>query len=219
MFTGLVTDLGSIESISSSGGGRTLSIGTSYDTTDLELGESIAVDGACLTVTSIGDASFTIDASPETLQRTTLGDRKVGDAVHLERALRLADRLGGHMVLGHVDGVGSVVERRPQENAILFTFEAPASVTDYLIEKGSVTVDGVSLTVNGHRANRFDVAIIPFTSAKTKVSDYRPGQRVNLEADVVGKYVKKFVSPGGSVDEEKLREYGFMRDNNDRSST
>jgi riboflavin synthase len=209
MFTGLVTDVGEITDVRRSSRGRTIAVRTRWDIADLELGESIAVDGACLTVTSLGDDTFTIDASPETLSRTTLGERKQGDAVHLERALRLADRLGGHLVLGHVDGVGRVVSRETADNSIVLGIETPDSVAEYLIEKGSVTVDGVSLTVNSTSQNRFDVAIIPFTAAETKLGDYRPGVRVNLEADVIGKYVRKFVSADDSI-ADALARHGFL---------
>lgn len=218
MFTGLVSDLGTIEAVSAAKGGRTIEIRTAWDTGDLELGESVAVDGACLTVTEVTSHSFSVDASPETLQRTTLGERKAGDRVHLERALRLADRLGGHLVLGHVDGVGRVTARRPADNSIILEFEAPQQVTTYLIEKGSVTVDGVSLTVNECSAKRFAVAIIPFTAQETKLGDYRPGVLVNLEADIVGKYIHKFVAGTGGVDRDLLERHGFLR-SDERSST
>ena len=210
MFTGLITDRGELTQIRRSGDNWTISIRTGYDTKTLELGESIAVDGACLTVTTIGDSMFTVDASPETLRRTTLGDRKVKDAVHLERALRVGDRLGGHLVLGHVDGVGVVKTRRKEKNAWLLEVEAPAEVSQFLIEKGSVTVDGVSLTVNTISGNRFGLAIIPFTADKTSVADYEVGRRVNLEGDVLGKYVKKLLHEGKSgITTEFLAQFGF----------
>lgn len=195
MFTGLVADVGKLSSLHRSGENWTVTITTSFDVATLELGESIAVDGACLTVTKIGSASFDVDASPETLRKTTLGDRKTGDSVHLERALRMGDRLGGHMVLGHVDGVGIVRARAQEKNSILLEIEAPDAVSPYLIDKGSITVDGVSLTLNWVKGDRFGLAIIPFTAQKTKLESYKPGQRVNLEADVLGKYVQKFVAP------------------------
>lgn len=217
MFTGLVTDVGEIAEARRSARGRTFTVRTGWDTDDLELGESIAVDGACLTVTSIRDGAFTLDASPETLSRTTLGDREIGDRIHLERALRLADRLGGHLVLGHVDGVGRVVSREKADNSILLGFEAPETVSAYLIEKGSVTVDGVSLTVNSATGNRFDVAIIPFTASETKLGDYRRGTRVNLEADVIGKYVRKFVSSDQSL-ADALEQAGFLSGGQDGST-
>ena len=193
MFTGLITDLGRLNSRQASQAGATLTIATNYDIADLELGESIAVDGACLTVTSLGTETFTIDASSETLSRTTLGDRSTGDKLHLERALRLSDRLGGHLVTGHIDGVGVIKSRRRDGNAWLFEVEAPPAVVPYLIEKGSVAVDGISLTVNAVAGSRFDLAIIPHTADKTLIADYQPGRRVNLEADLIGKFVRKFV--------------------------
>lgn len=197
MFTGLVADIGKIAARRSTGKGVTITLETSFETSDIELGESIAIDGACLTVTAIGDATFDVDASPETLARTTLGDRQRGDGVHLERALRLGDRLGGHLVQGHVDGVGTVQRRHRDGNAWIFSIEAPPSVSPYLIEKGSITVDGVSLTVNRSEGDHFDIAIIPHTAEKTLVADYRPGRRVNLEADMLGKYIRKFVDARG----------------------
>ncbi len=192
MFTGLVADIGNVLRRKSTGQGVTLSIETGFDTADIELGESIAIDGACLTVTAIGDNHFDVDASPETLSRTTLGDRRPGHGVHLERALRLGDRLGGHLVLGHVDGVGSLRNRRRDGNAWLLEIDAPPAVSPFLIEKGSITVDGVSLTVNHFDDARFGLAIIPHTAEKTLLADYQPGRRVNLEADIIGKYVRKF---------------------------
>lgn len=214
MFTGLVADVGKLASLRRSGENWTVTITTSFDTATLELGESIAVDGACLTVTRIGSSSFDVDASPETLRKTTLGDRKTGDAVHLERALRVGDRLGGHIVLGHVDGVGTIRARSQEKNSILLEVEAPDAVAPYLIDKGSITVDGVSLTVNWVQDHRFGLAIIPFTAQKTKLESYQPGQRVNLEADVLGKYVQKFVSPhlsgqSGGLTLDMLQNAGF----------
>lgn len=204
MFTGLVNDVGTVRKTTPSASGKVFTIATSWPTDDLALGESIAVDGACLTVTQILDDAFTVEASRETLARTTLGDRVTGDPVHLERALRMADRLGGHLVLGHVDGVGRVSAIQAVGEATRIDFEAPSEVMDYVIEKGSITIDGVSLTVNGFDSQRFDVVIIPHTAGATKLASYRPGTRVNLEADVIGKYVKKFVhgAPQGGIDRE-----------------
>lgn len=199
MFTGLIEDLGAIRSTRATRTGRTFEIASRWPAAELTIGESIAVDGACLTVTTATGDAFTVEASQETLNRTTLGALKTGDRVHLERALRLADRLGGHLVLGHVDGVGKLVTRREVGEALSLQFEAPAAVMDFIIEKGSITIDGVSLTVNGHQQQRFDVTIIPHTTAVTKLAAYRPGARVNLEADVVGKYVKKFVTGDASI--------------------
>lgn len=215
MFTGLITDNGTIRAISPSGDNWTVRIETAYDTSDLELGESIACDGACLTVTSIDSGSFTVDASPETLRRTTLGDRKAGDRIHLERALAVGDRLGGHYVLGHVDGVGTLTSKSREKNAWIMGFDAPAAVGRYLIDKGSVAIDGVSLTVNSVEGNRFDVAIIPYTAGKTNVADYEVGRKVNLEGDILGKYVEKLVGPAtgatprSDVTMEMLADHGY----------
>jgi riboflavin synthase len=195
MFTGLVADNARISSISKTGENWKVVIQTGFDLDTVELGESIAVDGACLTVTEMGNDTFAVEASPETLARTTLGERKIGDQVHLERALRVGDRLGGHMVLGHVDGVGKLVSKKRDKNAWLLDFEAPKNVARYLIEKGSVTIDGVSLTVNAVDNDRFGVAIIPHTAEHTNLTDHPVGRKVNLESDVIGKYVEKFVHP------------------------
>jgi riboflavin synthase len=210
VFTGLVADIGTIRSRERSGADWKLVVHTGFDVGTLEAGESIAVDGACLTVTEIGADTFAIEASPETLRRTTLGERGVGDRVHLERALRVGDRLGGHMVLGHVDAVGTLVSKRREQNAWVLQFEAPEGVARYLIEKGSITVDGVSLTVNEVDGVRFTVAIIPHTAEHTNLVDHPVGRGVNLEADVIGKYVEKFCAPHrGGVTRELLDEMGF----------
>jgi riboflavin synthase len=190
--------------------GSTLVVHPAPPMDDLVLGESIAIDGACLTVTKFDAASFEAQASLETLERTTLGTLKDGDTVHLERALRMSDRLGGHLVLGHVDGVGEVVGRVALGEATRIEIAAPGDIMRYIIEKGSITVDGVSLTVNGFSADRFDVVIIPHTADATKLGAAPVGQRVNLEADVVGKYVHRFVhgdAPKGGIDREFLERW------------
>lgn len=198
MFTGLVSDIGAVSERTAESDGATFWLRCGYAIDSLELGESIAVDGACLTVAELDDEGrFAVEASPETLARTTLGDRQVGDAVHLERALAVGERLGGHFVTGHVDGIGELRDRRRDENAWLLDFEAPDAVARYLVEKGSITVDGVSLTVNEVDGAHFGVAIIPHTAEQTNLADYRPGRRVNLEADLIGKYVDKLVEPHG----------------------
>lgn len=196
MFTGLVSDIGTVAERANVDEGATFWLRCGYDVDSLELGESIAVDGACLTVAELDDEGrFAVEASPETLARTTLGDRRAGDAVHLERALAVGDRLGGHFVTGHVDGIGTLRDRRRDENAWLLDFEAPGEVARYLVEKGSIAIDGVSLTINEVEGARFGVAIIPHTAEQTNLADYRPGRRVNLEADLIGKYVDKLVEP------------------------
>jgi riboflavin synthase len=192
MFTGLVKDVGRIDAIDEvDGGGHRLTIATELDTDDFEIGESIAVDGACLTVVRIDGETFSVDISPETREVTTLGRRDVGDGVHLERALRVGDRLGGHFVTGHIDAVGEVVDRRVESDCWELTLSAPPPVARYLLPKGSITVDGVSLTVNTVDAETFGLTIIPHTAEKTKLADYETGQKVNLEADLLGKYIDR----------------------------
>lgn len=160
----------------------------------LELGESIAVDGVCLTVESIGSNGFTAHASAETLSRTTLAERRVGDGVNLERALAVGDRLGGHIVTGHVDGVGTLTHRHREGDSERVTFTAPREVLRFLASKGSVAIDGVSLTVNGLDAQSFDVMIVPFTLRATTLGAHTPGRRVNLEVDVLARYVARALS-------------------------
>lgn len=209
MFTGLITDLGTIREVMG-GRSKTFRIGTSYDTKTLELGESIAVNGACLTVTRFDANSFYVDASHETLDRTTLGERKTGELVHLERALRLGDRLGGHWVSGHIDGVGRVVGRKEIAGTVELEIEAPRDMESLFIEKGSIALDGVSLTINTTQKHRFSVAIIPFTQGKTRLEDYKTGRRVNLEGDILGKYVQKLVGiRKGGIDAEFLAQNGY----------
>ena len=195
MFTGLITDIGEVVARDDDGTNMRLTIATSYDTSDLELGESIAINGACMTVDGLGDDYFEIDASPETLELTTLGDLRSGDPLHLERALRLSDRLGGHGVTGHVDGIGTVVETLELDEAWRITVEAPDTVAPFLITKGSISIDGVSMTINPVDDHRFQLMVIPHTAEHTNLADYRQGHRVNLEADLLGKYVKKFMTP------------------------
>jgi len=190
MFTGIVAVTGLIERIAPCGGGRRLTIVPRKPLSRLALGESIAVNGACLTVTSGNGRRFTVDVSPETLRRTTFGDLARGARVNLERALRLGDRLGGHIVQGHVDGVGRVEAIHPDGEWVLYRFSAPPEVQPFLVEKGSIAVDGVSLTVFGvERGGRFTVALIPHTLRETTLAERIPGDRVNLEADVLLKQI------------------------------
>jgi riboflavin synthase len=165
-----------------------------FDDGPLELGESIAVNGACLTVDAISGDGFEIDASAETLARTTLGALKVGSTVHLERALRAADRMGGHIVTGHVDGLGSLLERRPVGESLALVFRVPSDLAPFVAEKGSITVEGVSLTVNAAGRDRFDVAIIPHTLSKTHLGELQPGDPVNLEVDLIARYVGRLLA-------------------------
>lgn len=213
MFTGLVQDLGQVSAIQPSGGVVDLWIRTGLPVDRFELGESIAVNGACLTVVKTEQDRFLAQAAPETLRRTTLGGLKVGDPVHLERALELGARLGGHLVLGHVDGVGKVLTARQDGGAWVMEVSLPRELSPFFIEKGSVTIDGVSLTVNSVGADRFGVMLIPETQTRTSLSRRAVGESVNLEADVIGKYVARLYGlrqgPGGALDEAVLRAAGF----------
>jgi riboflavin synthase len=209
MFTGLVQDVGTIERLTS-GAMTDVWLRTSLGAASFELGESIAIDGACLTVVERAGETFRVQAAPETLRRTTLGDRKPGARVNLERALKVGDRLGGHLVLGHVDGVAQVLEARSEGGSRVLRCSLPAELAPFFIEKGSVTIDGVSLTVNGLDASSFWVQLIPETQERTTLGKKPVGERVNLEADVIGKYVARLVGlREGGVSEALLAKAGF----------
>jgi len=194
MFTGLVAVLGTLEGRSPRGPGARLDIHARFDDGPLELGESIAIDGACLSVDAIASDGFEVDASAETLARTTLGKLQPGARVHLERALRVGDRLGGHLVTGHVDGVGSVVERRPLGEAVWMKLRAPVELARFVAEKGSISIDGVSLTVNAVSADRFEIVLIPHTLERTKLGALGAGDAVNVEVDLIARYVARLSS-------------------------
>lgn len=189
MFTGIIEATAVIEGVEPRGGGTRVVLETARPLDDLRLGESIAVNGACLTVTARRGRRFSADVSPETLRRTTLGRLSPGDRVNLERALRLGDRLGGHVVQGHVDGVGTLDAITPDAQWSLYRFRAPAALLPYVIEKGSIAIDGVSLTVFACRGPRFSVALIPHTLDATTLGLRRPGDRVNVEADILLKQI------------------------------
>lgn len=209
MFTGLVQDIGTVDRVVT-GGMTDLWIRTQLGAGELSLGESIAVDGCCLTVVETSRDAFRVQASAESLRRTTLGRYRVGTRVNLERALRLGDRLGGHWVMGHVDDVGTLRARSPEGDAQLLRFDMPAALAPFFIEKGSITIDGVSLTVNTLGPASFEVAIIPETQKRTTLGQKRVGAAVNLEVDVLGKYVARLLGPrAGALSEETLRLAGF----------
>lgn len=192
MFTGIVEDTGVIKSVDKKDRESTFTISVGkMSLGEAALGDSIAVNGACLTVTALDGSEFTVDASRETLSRTTLGTLAPGSRVNLERALRSGDRLGGHIVNGHVDGVGEVVSKTKSGGSFIFRFSLPEGLAKYVVEKGSIAVDGVSLTVNSAEGNEFTVNIIPFTLAETTFGGLGPGSRVNIECDIIAKYVEK----------------------------
>lgn len=210
MFTGLIETVGAVTSVQKTSGGMKLSV-LPMAGFELQVGDSVAVNGVCLTATTDRkDVSF--DISPETMRSTNLGELKMNEQVNLERALRLSDRLGGHMVTGHVDAVGLITERRASGEYTFYSFEAPDEVLRYIVKKGSVAVDGISLTVTGLNHRSFDVAIIPHTLTGTNIGGKRAGDRVNLEVDIIGKYVEKFLGGAGrgSRLETLLSEKGFQ---------
>jgi len=203
MFTGIVEELGRVRAVTPAQGGARLEIEAAAVLDDARIGDSIAVNGCCLTVVALGDGWWAADAVVETLRRTDLGVLAPGDPVNLERPVRLADRLGGHLVQGHVDGVGRVVARDAQpDGSELVRFSAPPDVARYVVHKGSITVDGVSLTVAAVHDDGFSVALIPHTLAVTTLGARRPGDPVNLEADVVAKYVERLLPAASEGDEQ-----------------
>ena len=221
MFTGIIEGLGTVKSLTRAAGGLRMGIEVDFSVDKIKIGDSIAVSGACLTLVHFQDNIFEVDVAPETLVKTTIGKAKRGDKVNIERALRLGDRLDGHMVTGHVDGVGVVKARRPLANAMLFVFGVPEALLRYIVQKGSVAVDGISLTVNACKRGAFDVSIIPHTAKMTTMGFKKVGDSVNIETDIIGKYVERFTrhfanqytgteNKASPIDETLLTKAGFM---------
>lgn len=215
MFTGLIQSIGEVRSLDRRGDAATLTIGSKMVTENLALGESIAVNGACLTVVRWDTSSFTVDVSPETLTCTTLETLRAGTRVNLERALKLSDRLGGHLVTGHIDSIGTVVQRSQQHNAVFFEFSAPPETLRYIVAKGSVAIDGISLTVNGVDAESFCVTIIPHSLEQTCLKERQKGDAVNIETDLIGRYVERFLAARteavpSSISRDFLARNGFL---------
>ena len=207
MFTGIAEEVGRVEHIQP---GK-LTIRASRVTEDMQSGDSINVNGACLTVTRFDAASFSVDIMPETMRRSNLGQLKTGDGVNLERALTFGGRLGGHLVQGHVDAIGPVASIRWEGNTLMLAVEAPPEVMRYVVEKGFIAVDGLSLTVVSRWATSFGVSIVEYTRANTTVGERRVGDPVNLEADIIAKYVETLTgSESSGITEEFLREHGFL---------
>ena len=219
MFTGLIEGVGKIGRIKGIGEGLELNILPLFDMSGHRTGDSIAVDGVCLTVTGLGEGgAFDVDVSGETVGRSTLGRLKAGDEVNLERALRLTDRLGGHLVSGHIDGVGKILKKDQSQKYCLFRIGLDQGLSRYTIEKGSIAVDGISLTINRCQETFFEVNIIPQTGRETRLLKKKVGDPVNLETDFIGKYVEKFImrdrvgpdqKNSSDIDREMLRKYGF----------
>ena len=197
MFTGIITDLGRVRRLHR-GDLAELTIATAFDTSAIPLGASIACSGVCLTVVGVAPGEFSVQASAETLACTTIGEWEEGSPVNLEKSLRVGDELGGHLVAGHVDGIVRIGERRPEADSVRFIFEAPEELASFIAPKGSVAIDGVSLTVNEVSGARFGVNIIPHTLGCTNFGRASPGQRMNLEIDLIARYVARLLGPRAS---------------------
>jgi riboflavin synthase len=219
MFTGLIEGTGTMLRIDRHGADFRMALQANYPTGGFVLGESIAVDGVCLTVVSFQANTFSVDVSAETLARTTLGRKSPGGRFNLERALRMGDRLGGHLVSGHIDGTGSLQSRTQEGRSWRLFFEIPPELSRYTIEKGSIAMNGISLTINGCSEGHFDVNIIPHTGQETTIGGMQVGEAVNIETDLIGKYVEKMFrawkgtgekeKPGG-IDAAFLQQHGFL---------
>lgn len=214
MFTGIVEEVGQVKAV----GNGTLQIQATKVLEDVKLGDSIAINGICLTVTGFNSHSFQADVMPETIKRTSLGELKLGSPVNLERALTLSSRLGGHIVSGHIDGTGRIVSLKEDKNAILMKIQADGAILRYIVEKGSVALDGISLTVVQVGSRDFTVSLIPHTRQVTNLSVKGEGSLINIENDVVGKYVAKLLQPAdesvdaatqSSITMDFLKENGF----------
>ena len=212
--------MGSVRRLTRRGEDALLEVQTSLKLDDVRIGDSIAVSGACLTVTALAGTGFTADVSAETLSRTTLRDAKAGDRVNLEKALRVGDPLGGHIVLGHVDGVGTIREKTVRSRSVIFAFEVDPGLSRYIVAKGSVAVDGISLTVNGCEKNLFYVTIIPHTAAETTLGSKSVSERVNIETDILARHVEKLLlgekgagdaASSGGIDMGMLVRQGFLK--------
>jgi riboflavin synthase len=214
MFTGLIETEGIVTHIERADGGARLQVYAPEFGRDMTIGDSVAVDGACLTVAQFQRGAFVADVSEETLHKTTLGGLRQGSKVNLERALRLSDRLGGHLVTGHVEGIGKLLMRHPSGNSIIYQFQVPTTLMEYVVPKGSIAVDGISLTIAQIRGESFAAAIVPHTEEVTTLKDKPIGAPVNVEVDVMAKYVKRFVDlyAGGteSTFDPKRRGLGDM---------
>jgi riboflavin synthase len=221
MFTGIIEGLGNIAAIRSSGQGQRVTIEADFSLDQTKIGDSICVSGACLTAVKIGNRRFEADVSPETLKTTIFDQAKVGDRVNLERAMRFSDRIDGHLVSGHIDGTGIVKQREIMGNAVIVTIAVAESLARYMIAKGSVAVDGISLTINSCDSGSFSISLIPHTAKLTTIGFKNRGDRVNIETDMIGKYVERFLTgfsqtgkdqilKRSSIDQNYLIKTGFI---------
>jgi riboflavin synthase len=213
MFTGIIEDIGFVAGIRKFPGRWEFVVRTGLDCREIRQGDSIAVDGVCLTAVRIEEDTFVADASLETLAVTTLKDKSVNGLVNLERAMRADSRFGGHMVMGHVDAIGRVADIGRSGDSIRLEIEIPKEIASYVVKKGSVAIDGISLTVNDQRDNRFTLNVIPFSSSKTTIGSKNLGDQVNVETDIVARYVEKFVKAGENqgLDLGFLYSYGYIK--------
>ncbi len=217
MFTGIIEEIGTVNNTNMAAGSGELKIAARLVLDDAKLGDSIAVNGVCLTVTNINSSEVSFDVSAETLRRSNLGALKRGNRVNLERALAADGRFGGHMVSGHIDGTGTLIKKRDEGNAVIFTFKAPPAIMHYLIEKGSVAIDGISLTITGLDNESFSVAVIPHSLQQTTLGSNRISATVNLENDLIAKYIEKLIQPENSKEKKSqpglnlklLQQHGF----------
>ncbi len=214
MFTGIVENKGKVLKVDHRGEMKRLTLDVPFDLTEMQLGDSININGVCLTVVEKRGRTISVDLSPESLQRTTLARVKEADEVNLERALRLSDRLGGHIVTGHIDGIGTIIERRIEGNSFYLRMRIPQAVTPYVVQKGSIAIDGISLTVNEFREDWIRLTLIPYTLEKTTLIEKKVGEEVNVEADILGKYVEKVLDRGKGtskgIDLSFLKQHGFL---------
>lgn len=215
MFTGIIEELGTVKSLNMSGNSGSINIKAHKVLEKTQIGDSIAVNGICLTVTTLQPDGFTADVMAETVRRSSLGSAKAGDKVNLERAMSAEGRFGGHIVSGHIDGTGTIMEYRKEENSVWVTIGTSAEILELIVEKGSICIDGISLTVVAVSDSDFSVSIIPHTGEETTLLKKKPGDKVNLENDVVGKYVQKLLGLKSQEKKEStltmdmLRDYGF----------
>jgi len=213
MFTGLIEDTGRITAIERRGAAAGLTLTTALPVSEIAIGDSVAVNGACLTVTAKTGTTLTFDVSPETVAGTTIGGLRSGSGVNLERALRLGQRMGGHIVTGHIDCIGQLARSSETDRNLVLEFTLPAENARYLVTKGSVAINGISLTVNKVTSNGFSVNIIPLTQVATTLSGLKAGDEVNIETDIIGKYVERLTAPwkqGGGLSIKTLAENGFL---------
>jgi riboflavin synthase len=215
MFTGIIEEKGKVLKIEYRGLEKRLTIGLPPYLTEVQVGDSINVNGGCLTVVQYKEQKIDLDLSQETLQKTVLGELKEGDQVNLERALKLTGRLGGHIVTGHIDGTGEIVEKWSEKDFLQLRIRIPESISRYVVQKGSIAIDGISLTVNEYQGDEIQMTLIPYTIHQTTLVDKKVGDRVNVEADILGKYVEKLLNredkKSAQLDVSFLKEHGFVK--------